>query len=408
MVCTERETLLPEGTERLSTENGTLLHGGRDSLCTEKGNASARRSEFVLRAEERAGSRHLPLSAAQAPAPCNRILWYNIPTNRKVFLTMSDSNDFMVFSGTANLPLAEKVANYLGKPLNKIDIKHFPDGETFCQVLDPVRGKDVFVIQSGSPQPNEAYMELFVIMDALKRGSAARITAVLPYYGYARQDRKDQPRVPITARLIANLLQTAGADRVLTMDLHANQIQGFFDIPLDHLRAEPVILKYIRDQHWAKPVVVSPDTGGAKTAYGYSRKIGCGLAIVAKQRTGDSTVDAFSVVGDVKDCDVIMVDDMTATGGTLSAAAKMCRDNGAKSVHAFVSHFPLTEKGVDRLTHETQLDELVVTDSIPLRKGFDPSKLPFKLTQLSVAPLIGEAIKRTHMNESINDLFNHE
>lgn len=321
---------------------------------------------------------------------------------------MSDSNDFMVFSGTANLPLAEKVANYLGKPLNKIDIKHFPDGETFCQVLDPVRGKDVFVIQSGSPQPNEAYMELFVIMDALKRGSAARITAVLPYYGYARQDRKDQPRVPITARLIANLLQTAGADRVLTMDLHANQIQGFFDIPLDHLRAEPVILKYIRDQHWAKPVVVSPDTGGAKTAYGYSRKIGCGLAIVAKQRTGDSTVDAFSVVGDVKDCDVIMVDDMTATGGTLSAAAKMCRDNGAKNVHAFVSHFPLTEKGVDRLTHETQLDELVVTDSIPLRKGFDPSKLPFKLTQLSVAPLIGEAIKRTHMNESINDLFNHE
>lgn len=316
------------------------------------------------------------------------------------------NDDFMVFSGTANPALAEKVAAYLGRPLNKIDIKHFPDGETFCQVIDPVRGKDVYVIQSGSPSPNEAYMELFVIMDALKRGSAARITAVIPYYGYARQDRKDQPRVPITARLVANLLQTAGADRVITMDLHANQIQGFFDIPLDHLKAEPVILKYIRDQHWAKPVVVSPDTGGAKTAYGYSRKIGCGLAIVAKQRTGDSTVDAFSVVGDVKDCDVIMVDDMTATGGTLSAAAKMCRENGAKSVHAFVSHFPLTAKGVERLMHETQLDELVVTDSIPLREGFDPSALPFKLTTLSVAPLIGEAIKRTHNDESINDLFN--
>jgi len=318
------------------------------------------------------------------------------------------NDDFLVFSGTANLPLAEKVANYLGRPLNKIDIKHFPDGETFCQVIDQVRGKDVFVIQSGSPMPNEAYMELFVIMDALKRGSAARITAVLPYYGYARQDRKDQPRVPITARLIANLLECAGADRVLTMDLHANQIQGFFNIPLDHLKAEPIILKYIRDQHWAKPVVVAPDTGGAKNAYAYSRKLGCGLAIVAKQRTGDATVDAFSVVGDVKDCDVIMVDDMTATGGTLSAAAKMCREQGAKSVHAFVSHFPLTEKGVDRLTNESQLDELVVTDSIPLRAGFDPSKLPFKLTQLSVAPLIGEAIKRTHVNESINDLFNHE
>ena len=321
---------------------------------------------------------------------------------------MQSKDDFMVFSGSANLSLAEKVANYLGRPLNKIDIKHFPDGETFCQVIDGVRGKDVFVIQSGSPMPNEAYMELFIIMDALKRGSAARITAVLPYYGYARQDRKDQPRVPITARLIANLLQRAGADRVIAMDLHANQIQGFFDIPLDHLKAEPIILKYIRDQHWANPIVVAPDTGGAKTAYGYSRKLGCGLAIVAKQRTGGDTVDAFSVVGDVKGCDVIMIDDMTATGGTLSAAAKMCRDKGAKSVHAFVSHFPLTEKGMERLMGEAQLDELVVTDTIPLREGFDPSKLPFQLTQLSVAPLIGEAIRRTHNDESINDLFNHE
>ena len=206
---------------------------------------------------------------------------------------MERNDDFMIFSGTANLPLAEKVAAYLGKELNKIDIKHFPDGETFCQVQEGVRGRDVFVIQSGSPEPNQAYMELFIMMDALKRGSARRITAVIPYYGYARQDRKDQPRVPITARLIANLLECAGADRVLTMDLHANQIQGFFDVPLDHLMAEPVILKYIRDQKFDKPIVVAPDTGGAKTAYGYSRKLGTGLAIVAKQRTGDSTDDAF-------------------------------------------------------------------------------------------------------------------
>ena len=317
-------------------------------------------------------------------------------------------DDFMVFSGTANLPLAEKVAKYLKRPLNKIDIKHFPDGETFCQVKEGVRGKDVFVIQSGSPAPNEAYMELFVIIDALKRGSAARITAVIPYYGYARQDRKDQPRVPITARLVANLITAAGADRVLTLDLHANQIQGFFDIPLDQLHAEPVILDYIRRSRYKKPIVVSPDTGGAKTAYGYSRKLKTGLAIVAKQRTGDSTVDAFSVVGDVDGCDVIMIDDMTATGGTLSAAAKMCREQGARSVHAFVSHFPLTPKGMERLMTETQLDELVVTDTIPLRPDFDVSKLPFKLKVLSVSRLIGEAIRRIHENRSVNDLFNHE
>ena len=181
---------------------------------------------------------------------------------------MVQNDDFMVFSGTANPALAQKVADYLGRPLNAINIPHFPDGETFCQVLDGVRGKDVFVIQSGSPAPNDAYMELFIIIDALRRGSARRITAVLPYYGYARQDRKDQPRVPITARLIANLIEAAGADRVMTLDLHANQIQGFFDIPLDHLKAEPIILKYIRDQHWANPIVVAPDTGGAKSAYG--------------------------------------------------------------------------------------------------------------------------------------------
>ena len=242
---------------------------------------------------------------------------------------MNRKNDFIVFAGTHNAPLAAKVAKYLKKPLGRIDIRHFPDGETFCQIKESVRGKDVFFIQSGSPRPNDALMELFIMMDAARRGSAARITAVLPYYGYARQDRKDQPRVPISARLVANLLERAGADRVLAMDLHANQIQGFFDIPVDHLHAEPVILKYIRSCRFKRPIVVSPDTGGAKTAYGYSRKLGTGLAIVAKQRTGDSEVDAFSVVGDVKGYDVIMIDDMTSTGGTLSAAAKILRANGA-------------------------------------------------------------------------------
>ena len=318
---------------------------------------------------------------------------------------MSRKNEFIVFAGTHNEPLAAKVAKYLKMPLGQIDIRHFPDGETFCQIKESVRGKDVFFIQSGSPRPNDALMELFIMMDAARRGSAARITAVLPYYGYARQDRKDQPRVPISARLVANLLERAGADRVLAMDLHANQIQGFFDIPVDHLHAEPVILKYIRSCRFKRPIVVSPDTGGAKTAYGYSRKLGTGLAIVAKQRMGDSEVDAFSVVGDVKGYDVIMIDDMTSTGGTLSAAAKILKSNGAKSIHAFVSHFPLTDKGRERLMQESQLDELVVTDSIRIPEDFDVKKLPFKLTVLTVSGLIGEAIKRIHANKSVNSLF---
>ena len=317
----------------------------------------------------------------------------------------SRKNDFIVFAGTHNEPLAAKVAKYLKMPLGQIDIRHFPDGETFCQIKESVRGKDVFFIQSGSPRPNDALMELFIMMDAARRGSAARITAVLPYYGYARQDRKDQPRVPISARLVANLLERAGADRVLAMDLHANQIQGFFDVPVDHLHAEPVILKYIRSCRFKRPIVVSPDTGGAKTAYGYSRKLGTGLAIVAKQRMGDSEVDAFSGVGDVKGYDVIMIDDMTSTGGTLSAAAKILRANGAKSVHAFVSHFPLTPKGRERLAGESQLDELVVTDTIQMPDDFDVKKLPFKLTVLTVSGLIGEAIRRIHANRSVNSFF---
>jgi ribose-phosphate pyrophosphokinase len=287
-------------------------------------------------------------------------------------------------------------------PLSKIDIKHFPDGETFCQVQETVRGKDVFVIQSGSPQPNEAYMELFVIMDALKRGSAARITAVIPYYGYARQDRKDQPRVPITAKLVANLLVAAGANRVLTMDLHAQQIQGFFDIPVDHLYAAPVMVKYLREMKLAKPLVVSPDTGGVKTAYAYSQMLGTGLAIVAKQRLGAAEVDAFSVVGDVDGCDVIMVDDMTTTCGTLCAAAKLLKSKGAKSVRAVVSHIPLTQVGIDRLRNNNGLiEELITTDSIPLADK--EAGLPVHV--LSVAPLLAEAITRIHNNQSVSSLF---
>jgi len=313
----------------------------------------------------------------------------------------------IVFSGTANLPLAERMMAYLGSRLGDINIRRFPDGEIHVKIVDNVRGRDVFIVQPICTQPNEMLMELLIMIDAARRGSAARITAVLPYYGYARQDRKDQPRVPITAKLVANLLVAAGANRVLTMDLHAQQIQGFFDIPVDHLHAASVMVKYLREIKLKKPLVVSPDTGGAKAAYAYSQMLGTGLAIVAKQRMGDAEVDAFSVVGDVEGCDVIMVDDMTTTCGTLCAAAKLLKEKGAASIRAAVTHIPLTEKGVERLQADTSLTELVVTDTVPLRADLPTNKLPVKLTVLSVAELLGEAIRRIHQDQSVSSLFRY-
>jgi ribose-phosphate pyrophosphokinase len=311
----------------------------------------------------------------------------------------------IVFSGTANPALAEKMMRFLQKPLGAIDIKRFPDGEVHCKIRDNVRGRDVFMVQPIVGQPNEMLMELLIMIDAARRGSAKRITAVLPYYGYARQDRKDQPRVPITAKLVANLLVAAGANRILTIDLHAQQIQGFFDIPVDHLHAAPVMVKYLREIKLSKPIVVSPDTGGVKTAYAYSQMLGTDLAIVAKQRLGDAEVDAFSVVGDVKGCDVILVDDMTTTCGTLCAAARILKEQGAASVRAAVTHIPLTDRGVERLRLGTGLEELVVTDTIPLRKDLEIDKLPVKVTVLSIAELLGDAIRRIHEDKSVSTLF---
>ncbi len=313
----------------------------------------------------------------------------------------------IVFSGTANLPLAEKMVRYLGTRLGDISIRRFPDGETHVKIIENIRGKDVFVVQPICSQPNEMLMELLIMIDAARRGSASRITAVLPYYGYARQDRKDQPRVPITAKLVANLLVASGANRVLTMDLHSQQIQGFFDIPVDHLHAAPVLVKYLREMKLKRPLVVSPDTGGAKTAYAYSQLLGTDLAIVAKQRLGDAEVDAFSVVGDVEGCDVIMVDDMTTTCGTLCAAARILRERGATSVRAAVTHAPLTDQGVERLQLDTGLTELVVTDTVPLRDGLVAPGGPVKVTVLSVAELLGEALRRIHNDQSISCLFKH-
>jgi len=311
---------------------------------------------------------------------------------------MIKGNVMKIFSGTANRPLAEKIVACMGEQLGKMDVTQFPDGETFVKIHDNIRGQDVYMVQPICTNPNQMLMELLIMIDAAKRGSAERITAVLPYYAYARQDRKDQPRVPITAKLVANLLTAAGTDRVLTMDLHAQQIQGFFDIPVDHLHAAPVMVKYLREKKLKKPLVVSPDTGGVKSAYAYSQMLGTGLAIVAKQRLGATEVDAFSVVGNVEGCDVIMVDDMTTTCGTLRAAAKILREHGAASIRAVVTHMPLTPIGIERLK-ENFLEELVTTDTIPLAVEGLP------VTVLSVSELLAEAIIRIHNDQSVSSLF---
>ena len=304
-----------------------------------------------------------------------------------------------IFSGNSNRNLAEDIARYLKVTLGEVDISRFPDGEIFVQVKENIRGRDVFVIQSICEPPNENLMELLIMIDAMRRASARRITAVLPFYGYARQDRKDQPRVPITAKLVANLLVAAGANRLLTMDLHAQQIQGFFDIPVDHLYATPILAKYLKEKNIKDPVIVAPDTGSVKTAFAYTQMLDCGLAIVAKQRMGPTEVAALTVVGDVDGRSAIMVDDLLTTGGTLCSAAEILRKRGAADVYAAVSHAAVTPLAVERL-RDSQMKELVVTNSIPVEEGLD-----YPLTVLSIAELLGEAIWRIHEDQSVSSLF---
>ncbi|RME94165.1 MAG: ribose-phosphate pyrophosphokinase [Verrucomicrobia bacterium] len=304
-----------------------------------------------------------------------------------------------IFSGNSNPPLARKICEYIGIELGKCTVSSFPDGETFVKIEENVRGADVFVIQPTSPPSNQHLMELFIMMDALRRASAKRITAVLPFYGYARQDRKDQPRVPITAKLVANLLVAAGANRVLTMDLHAQQIQGFFDIPVDHLYAAPVIYDYLKRKEIPNLVVVSPDVGGLKMAHAYSQMLGAGLAIVAKSRKNATEVEAMNVIGEVEGKNILMVDDLTETAGTLTAAARLLKKHGAKQVLACVSHAVLNDLGIERLRNSV-IDELITTDTV-LR----PEIEGVNITTLSVAGLLGEAIRRIHLNSSVTSLF---
>jgi ribose-phosphate pyrophosphokinase len=313
------------------------------------------------------------------------------------------NDNLKIFSGRSNPDLACEVCNYLGLPLGGSKIDIFPDGEKVIRIEDDVRGRDCFVIESTCNPVDINMMELLIYLDCLKRASAQRITAVIPYFGYARQDRKDEGRVPITAKLVANLITTAGASRVLAIDLHAHQLQGFFDIPVDHLSGELVLSKYFRDMKIPKLTVVSPDVGNMKIASRYATHLGGELAIVYKKRISGSNVKAQVVIGDVEGRNILMCDDIIATAGTVCSAAKLVKEQGAEKIYIGATHGVLTPEAVDRLT-EAPIEEIVVTNTIPLNEN---TRKIGKIKVLSVAAMLGEAIKRIHRNESVSSLFNH-
>ncbi len=316
---------------------------------------------------------------------------------------MNQNNLLKVFSGRANPRLSERIAQCLGDPLGRIHFQNFPDGEFLARTDENVRGRDVFVVQPTCHPVNENIMELLIILDSLKRGSAARITVVLPYYGYARQDRKDVGRVPITAKLVADLLTTAGADRILALDLHAAQIQGFFDIPVDHLFASPVILDYVRtlDIPPQDLVVLSPDEGAVKRALRYQKKLGGAIAIVDKRRVSATRVEPANVIGaSLKGKVAIIFDDMISTAGSVTSAARVAQDHGAREVFACATHGVLCGDAIRNL-RESPISELVISDSIPLT----PEKQLPNIRVQTVAPLLADAIKRIHFNESVSQLF---
>ncbi|MGB9677265.1 MAG: ribose-phosphate diphosphokinase [Candidatus Ratteibacteria bacterium] len=304
----------------------------------------------------------------------------------------------LIFSGTSNLELSKKIARYLNKELSSINIYRFKDGEICVKIEENIRGKDVFIIQSNCPPVNENLMELLITLDALRRASPRRITAVIPYYGYARQDRKDQPRVPITAKLVANLLVTAGANRILTMDLHAPQIQGFFDIPVDHLFAAPVIIKYLREKKLKKPVIVAPDVGSVKIARAFAKRLPGGLAIIDKRRESPDKVEIMHVIGDVKESEAIIVDDLISTGNTMLEAANALIENGAKVIYGCCTHAVLAGDAIEKFKNSI-FKEIIITDTIS-----HPS-LPSNFTVLTVSELLGEAIKSIHLETTVSKLF---
>jgi len=304
-----------------------------------------------------------------------------------------------LMSGNANADLSKKIAAYLGRELCDVEVGKFSDGEIRVNIHENIRGKDVFIIQPTLP-PAENLLELLILIDACYRASANRITAVIPYYGYARQDRKDQPRVPITAKLIANLIETAGAHRVLALELHAAQIQGFFDIQVDNLFAAPVMLEYIRGKNFSDLTVVSPDVGGIKMGRAFAKRLHANLAIVDKRRTGADESEVMNVIGEVAGSDIIILDDIISTAGTITQAAKVLKDAGAGRIMAMATHPVFSGKALDRLENSC-IEETVVTNSIPFKNNGECSKIKV----LDVAPLLGKAIKSIHTEESISMLF---
>ena len=310
------------------------------------------------------------------------------------------ASQLAIFSGNANPALAKAMCQRLKIQLGNSFVGRFSEGEIRVKINENVRGKDVFVVQSTCPPTNDNLMELLIMIDALRRASARRITAVIPYYGYARQDRKDQPRVPITAKLVANLITTAGVDRVLTMDLHAGQIQGFFDITLDHLYAINVFDRYIERKRLKSLVVVSPDVGGIKMARAYAKRLGAGLAIVDKRRTSPEATEVLHILGEVAGKNCLLVDDLISTGSSVMEACRALKRDGAKSIIAAITHPILSGPALERIA-QAPLEELIVTDSIPIPKA----KRHRKITVLSVAPLFGDAIRRIHFEQSISTLF---
>lgn len=306
-----------------------------------------------------------------------------------------------IFSGNAHPGLAKNICKYLKAKLSDAFVARFSEGEIRVKINENVRGKDVFIIQPTCPPPNENLMELLIMCDALRRSSAQRITAVMPYFGYARQDRKDQPRVPIAAKLVANLITTAGANRVLTMDLHAGQIQGFFDIPVDHLFSVGVFTDYFKKLKIKDLVIVSPDVGGIKMARAYAKRFGAGLAIIDKRRDSPEKTEAVHILGEVKGKNAIIVDDLIATGSSLFEGVGFLKRGGAKNIYAAIAHGVLSGPAIERLDKCNELKQLVISDSIPLNSH----KRHPRIKVLSVADLLGEAIKRIHNEESVSSLF---